>query len=369
VIADGPGTCVIFDGIDVRNLSADQTVVLTGFEIFSFFMFVYADHALSLEDNLGPVRIENCKLSGSDGENLYSSPDYHPDGWDGVHIENCQDVSLIHCSMTGGDGDDIGNWGPEGPTGDGGQGIIVIDSKVVLYDCGATGGPGGDAFDVCPCDGGYGGNGCFIEDSFLFASGGSFKGGKGGFGGDQNSAPGCDGGNGGHGICILGNASEAMLLDNKYTGGKGGAGGYGYPYNGSPGSSGRGVNVYAGNVDYLNGEARTFQMPSPVREYEQLIMTFKGETDDLVVIVLDSSTGSTFKPGLHGQFLLALINPFRLVAGTIPASGTLELPVTIPGMGPGFSAAAFYIQPIFLANTGSFYLGSLRSLIVLDVIY
>ena len=112
--------------IRIRNLAADQHVVLRGI-----------DGAVELVDNAGPVRFEDCRIKGVIGScsEVHVTP-----GSPGLAVTNSTSVSLVRCEVIGGDGVtvDIGWFVCHAP---GGPGLQAFDSVVVLYDTTVEGTP------------------------------------------------------------------------------------------------------------------------------------------------------------------------------------------------------------------------------------
>lgn len=366
ITVDNGADVVVKNGIVVKNLTSDRTVLLCGLKVdFEYGVF---DEGLTLGYSKGSIRIEDCEISGANG--LYDSFHFPPfvEARNGVWIEGCDDVAFTRCTLKGGDGD----GGPDFQVGDGMSGIYAQFSTVALYDCLIQGGTGGDAVSSS-IKGGNGGSGYASPSAFLFASGCEFNGGDGGRGGDGGMyGGGGDGGDGGHGIHLTGASAETWLLDNLSTGGLGGPGGAASPWYpaGKKGDPGQGIQVDAGSVNSMSGAAHTLDMPSPVREMEAIALIFKGEAGDLAGLLVSAAPGTLFVKALGGQVLVSLFPmPYLVVLGVVPGSGTLKIPASIPDMGVGFSALTLYFQSIFAGGAGSITLGSPRTLVILDDAY
>ena len=98
---------------------------------------------------------------------------------DGVDVYLSADVVIARCDITGGHGSNIGGHGY--PT-DGGNAVRAISSTVTVLDCTLRGGGGADAPHNEWWDGGSGGSGVQLVDSFGIVSGGEAYGGGGGWG-------------------------------------------------------------------------------------------------------------------------------------------------------------------------------------------
>ena len=78
------------------------------------------------------------------------------------------------------------------------------------------------------------------------------------------------------------------------------------------------------------------------------------------------SSDTLFLP-LSGVLLLQLpLAQGRRFMGTIPGTGTFVKTLMLPALPPGVDAATLYIQSLFQSPTGSAWLGSPSSLVLLD---
>jgi hypothetical protein len=361
VVIDGKGlhlttdftTVVVKNGIIVRNLPEGSNLTIQGLEMGIHLNSDWYDYeTLFLEGNQGSIRVEDCTVVGPAGWEEFIWPSWYVHYAEGaVFAKECTDVAMIHCDFKGGNGLS-GSW--IGSVEPGRSAIEVIYSDIALYDCIMVGGDGGDG--GVEKYGGEGGDGCTGWDYTLFASGCRFEGGDGGEG-DYS------GGSGGHGLDLFSSNSEARLLDNVYEGGEGG---YAPMW---PGSPGKGTNG-SGTFTYLSGTAHSFETPSPVRLNEASTFTFEGQHNDLYGILLSSHADSKFMAGFKGQLLVGTKPmPFLFILGTLPPSGTVTMPITIPNQGPGFTGHTVYIQSIFNSASEGVTLGPLSPVIVLAEIY
>jgi hypothetical protein len=168
-------------------------------------------------------------------------------------------------------------------------------------------------------------------DAFLFSSASDFTGGH---GGDNLHASGLSGGNGGHGIDLTGPVVESHLLECDCAGGSGG----GSLPGGAPGLDGLPVSGDPASWEEMPGKARVMELPIPIREHQAITIDFRGEPDELAIILISYNVDSKFIPELGGQWLLDLtMVPFIQPMGKVPASGHLAFPMTIPEIGCGFT--------------------------------
>ena len=110
----------VVGSIAVRNLALTQQVALLGINATTDSRGI-SSPALVLGNNVGPVWIEECSLSGGDGV-------------EAVRVDGTVSVVLARCSMRGG----------SFSTGQVPPGMYVESSQVHLYDCAVNGGTGLD---------------------------------------------------------------------------------------------------------------------------------------------------------------------------------------------------------------------------------
>jgi hypothetical protein len=365
VAAEVDGTARCHGGFSVRGLSAAQSAVVRGVKVVN-----PLEDGLQVKNCAGKVWIEACALLGNDGDGIYSSPAYHPEGYHGALVSGADAVSFVRCDLVGGGGADyaplLSGYGP------GGAGVEMDDASIALYDCKLRGGLGGSVFDDdAAWQGGTGGHGLAIDAGFLFASGSEFRGGDGGVGGEDYDifiGYSCDdGGPGGYGIhqeSYMTGPAAVSLLDCTLLGGAGGP-----PFPGSGcafGPPGGDVSVPNGTVQKLTGAAKSYFVSSPKREGEKLNLTFDGQSGDLVVLAIAGSPGFLYQPGLSGVLLL---DPSLLVwsIGVIPPGGTLVSELTAGVSVPAGEAKTYFTQAgCFTPSTLAWTLGPGSWLVVLD---
>jgi len=185
VLAIDEDAVVTTGAIRVRNLAAEKTVLLSGFDAQGE---VAADQALWrglwLSDNQGAVRVQDCLFSKSQG-------------LEAVLIQDSADVVLTGCWMRG------TMTGSEAT-----RAMYVADSTLALFQ---TIIDGGDAVEYVD-----GGMGAYVTRSFLYMSGCSVRG---GWGLDATcSSDGTDGGDG----LVLSGQTTAYIQASTIVGGLGG---------------------------------------------------------------------------------------------------------------------------------------------------
>jgi hypothetical protein len=346
-VAAEPGALVeIQSHIRVVNLGADQNAALHGLSVK---IYTPDYNGLRIQANLGSVRVEDCIFKGD--------PGWYSPGWAGAMVLHCADVAFTRCTCTGGYGMD--NYEDAGSPTPGGTGLHVEYSCVTLYDCLLKGGGGG--WDDADNNGADGGNGCYLRECDLFASGCTFQGGRGGNSGWDVHYD-LWGGDGGDGLYCHGIHDKVILLDCTCVGGEGGGG---FPYDGSPGHP---WYVYSGGMSTLTelvGRAQHFEMPAVVRELEKVDLLFQGSPDAQIYLFLSPGPGSLYLHSMLGQWLLAF-SPLlqHIPLGTLSGFGTLTVPATIPDMGPGFDGVNIYLQPVIAEDSGQLILGPPCTLVV-----
>lgn len=105
--------------VTVRNLQAHQNVVIRGI-----------DTPMIFNDNAGAVRVEDCVLTGLNGDcsQLHSNP-----GTPGANVTNCISIAFTRCVLEGGPAG-VGGIGPVVCHWDAGVGLRAVNSTVTVYD-------------------------------------------------------------------------------------------------------------------------------------------------------------------------------------------------------------------------------------------
>lgn len=377
IVGDDGADVQVVGAIRVRNLAASKTLVLanlvaTGASNGNG----YYPPGLSLSQNQGRVRVEACELKGFFESFSCCSPwcDVPPSCNAGVKAESSTDVVLTACQIVG--GRRAAYQGYFWSTGFGAAGVQLQSSTATLYDCAVTGQDGGPGLN---CGGQYndgssGGPGCLADQSLVFASGTSFRGGHGGDVDYCASSFGCAwAGYGGGGIQIgpTSGSSTARMLATSEQGGAGGGAwcgpsscafpGCSFPGGGGPARSGSPF------ID-IAGAARVMVAPTPVRELTNPQLLFYGQPGDRVgLLVAAGSAASQYLAGWRGVLVVPVSHPpLMLFLGTIPMSGPLAVTVDLPDLGSGVQSRVTYLQSVFVDTQGRKHLGSPSCMVVLD---
>lgn len=331
---DGPWT--------VLNLPAGELTVLRGLSTAT-----PGGHGATVRNCAGAVWLEDCTIVAAHGSGIL--PTGH-----GVEIETAANVVVARCTVTAGNGANLGLFGE--PSG-GGHGVSSIGSQVAVLDCDLTGGHGADAPDGEWYDAGRGGSGVWVFDSVAIVAGGAATGGTGGEGDYDDDiwiGKTCgDGGEGGSGVEIESSllpfgapvASAVTVRDHLVTPGQGG-----WSFCGSPGADGQPVDADGAaphDLSILGHGARSFSVNSPVRGGTNARLEFAGSPGDVVLALVGSQAtwldlGQQPAPYVLADFLLG-VGPW-----TLGASGTTIQPVPIPPQGPSFSGATLPLMGVVL---------------------
>lgn len=252
-----------------------------------------------------------------------------------------------------------------------GRSLPGIDNNIshtVVLGCLARGGDGKPGFicpEVGPVSGGAGHFGLATSGGELLVSGTTMIGGGGGDGLQPDGAVPCtDGGPGGDGvgddIFAFGNPTDVWLHDVVMSGGTGGLGGSDC----QTGSAGLPRDFATSEVTDLAGSYRSVSTGGPVREGQPIVVTIEGEAGDSVHLLLSLEQEHAIVPALRGALLLAA--PIALDPLVLPASGTLQLSVPAPELGPGVEGILAFIGAGFIDVNGDKHLGAPTSLAILD---
>lgn len=368
VVADAGALVRVRGSTVVRNLTAAQTVALSGLDLGYETnqwpdMPPSAGEALTVTANAGDVRLQGCVLAGKSWTSSGSVP-----GGAGVRaLDNAGTLALSACQLTGGRGPrniDLfgGHWAL-----DGGAGIELRNTRVAAYDCALTGGRGGDGFD----DAGNGGSGAWSRASTsasgLFASNCAFTGGRGGDDYEDIFQEFTDPGDGGHGLFVEA-GTFSQELASTFAGGAVGIGVFCPPTVHFP-SPGVGIHG-AGTVFHFAGERVQLEAPRLVRVGATASFTVRGEPGDDVFLWVTNATGFRAVPSWRGVVLPELPTPAKTrILGTIPASGALTVDFPAPALGAGATELDQYVQAFRRDGSGSVTLGSYAVLTTVAATY
>lgn len=360
VVADVHHTAAVAGTVVVRGLSAGKDVVLTGLVVVGIYSTLpWEGHGLYLENDAGSVRVQDCKI---ESENLFPAPASRH----AVVAIGCADVVFTRCALKGGKG----YWHTGGVVG---SGLVASGSNVALYECFVAGGRGSDA-SFPDADGQGGGHAFRASNGFLFASGGSFAGGRGGdavpSGGWDVDPP--DGGDGGNALHLGGPAAQAELFQVSLLGGAGGAAGIGTAAcptcPGADGHPGAKSLARRNQVLAYPGNRRILIAPALVRELVPVPISCEGVPGELVFLRLAAAT--SFQPLAAFQGVMVADpyphGPLMVLGPTDDFFGNLSTGIVFPDLGPGVDTGTWHLQSLHRDALGRWILGGAVSVVVLD---
>ncbi len=356
IIADDGANVIVNGTVQIVNLAATREVSLAGFDVRA----LAGANALVLSNCAGSVRIQDCALlagAHADCSNANASRA-------AARLVNSLDASFARCTLTGAAAEEEYLY-----SGSGGSGVDLLGARCAFYDSTISGGRGADFRGTCtPLYGyGYAGEGgpglSAFNTGFIFASRCTFTGGR---GGDLVGFP---PGSGGFEGCagpawsIAGFPGGAQrVLDTLLA-----AGGNGVPHYhcGVPQALAGGPAPRT-----LAGVARRMSASRVTRELGLLHLDFTGIAGDRVELLIAERSAFLDQPALRGVSLVRRVKPQPvLLAGTVPASGTLTLDVPIAELGPGVASRRFVAQALFLEPGGAATLSTPAVLALLDAAY
>ncbi len=331
-------TVNVSGAVTIVNIPTNGNVVVSGLNISN----LGGGTALAVVNAPGPVMIENCRVvSAGNGVNIA----------DAIRVSNSQQVTLVDC---------IGSVA----AGGGYPGLDVLtNSTVWAYESLFIGGRGVNAPAQSQTIGGPGGPGAGVfSNSTLFASGCTFQGGPGGMGGVIDPFGLCaNGGPGAHGVFVSG--GSVKLMDNAMTGGAGGPPGAVTCASGTPGQP---IFVNVGTAETLPFPARTYGIPSPVREGGTGYITLNGDQGEFVWLFFSAFTSPTFSDSLKGT-LLPGAPQLVIYLGALPVSGEITFaPLPLP-VNPSMNSFFLYEQAIYYTAAKGYTLSNPRLGLVLDM--
>ena len=303
-------------GFTVIGLAAGQEVTVRGMNVTT----------CTLELNDGPVWLESVTVLSEPF--FFSSPS--------VRVQACSAVIAARCSFTSG-----GFFFAD-------PGLNALSSNLYLFETTAQ----GTSFPWATGTlGGPGGDGVKLTDSFLFASGCTFKGGKGATGGACSP-----GGTGGSGLVCIG-GPVPQLLETALVGGTGGCG----VDCGGCGPTGQPA---VGGYDLVAGFARDYTLASPATGGQTTTLSYSGKAGDVVFSLIGLSQSALYLPALAGSLVLP-IPPLLISHGAADGAGQLQVSVQLPPLPPGIEAFTVYAQSAAISAVGAAVLGAPSQLSIL----
>jgi hypothetical protein len=322
----------------VSSIPAGSVLTLSGME---------SNHPVQVSGCAGAVRLQNCEFRA------------------GLVITGCADVRLSNCIVRGSM--------PTNGFGDGSLAISISNSEVVLDHTrvlGSDGGNGGtlSGFPVQPGDGG---DGLSVTNSTVLLAGCDVQSGGGGAGlsGTCGSAsPPQAGGDAGDALVVNDAASSVSVLDSSTVALQPGLGGFGFPSGlctQPNGAAGMAVNAPAGTVAYWNGNARWITTFGLAREGQPLQFQVAGMAGDNVVLALSDACTNDVTIYPQGSIGVAL-PPIRHVLGTIGPNGVETFTITVPELGAGVLGRTYFAQVVCVDTSVSSWFGTPMTLTLLD---
>lgn len=314
VLISGLGLVLVSDGMSraelpattITDLPQSSTLILRGLAFRSGVVDSFFGGLLDLDNCAGPVLIEDCVIAGVDGTGVDGK-----NGGPGLAVASCSGLTITRSTLTGG----VGNSSVNDPpvvlvfAGHGARALRLQASSVLLAASMIHGGDGGNGV-ATGANGGGGGLGIDAQNSTLYMSGTTITGGDGGNGSNPGTSS--------FAAQVDGLTGLAVTLDSTLTGGTG-----------MPG-----LVVVGGTELAWPGQALELALPSPVRPGDAVALSLAGPPGTLFGLFLSLDVG--FLP-LHGQHgvLATQLSSFTgpVLVSNVPASGLLNLPITVPAVG------------------------------------
>lgn len=341
ILADPGGGPVRVDTSEVTALSATQRVTLRGLTFGTPSNSTVA--FLRLHACAGPVVCEDLDMTETSG---LANPDTPK-----LRIEMCAAVSLTRCSITGAlqTSDVASAWFR-------GTGLAIVQATVYAYGCDIVGGRGRAGF-IYNSTGApanlptKGAPAVAFYSGFLLASGCTVTGGAGGPGTQAlDGSPLCyDGEDGGPGMVLNGTLRN---LDSTFAGGEPGS----TPAICQPSAAVAGapiVQVGGSMVNYAE-TAHSLELSALMIDGGNVTLSVTGVAGEAWVLLFGTASSPTFIAGVKGALLPAGAVS-SLVLGSLPPSGSLNLPLTLPNgaLPPSIDAVDLFVQGHFAGNGGA----------------
>ena len=336
LVADHNELALVSGTVTVRNLPADQSVVLHDITPET----AGPGPAMLVENCAGPVWLEDSFLQSDSFPSASAA---------GLEVRSSAHVSVHRSSLLGSPA-----WAEVA-----GPGLRAVDSNVYLYETVARGGDGvfglGGGLDAAA--------GAWITGGQLYAAGGFLIGGK-GHDGLLLGGSCWDGGDGGGALILDGAAPSALLRDVERQVGAGGFG-PGVCVDGAPGVE---FVTPMGSLQLQSADGRRMWMHGPVREGQPVDLQVDGIPGDQVVLLIAPTQNPVFfQPAgafLGGAFLPDLSNPWIVPLGTVGVAGSLTTSFAAPAVVG--EVQTLFFQAGILSGAAEIVFSAAQSLTVLD---
>ena len=358
IMADGG--FVTTGTIRARNLSAGKVLVLAGLDAQGApTSSPSSTRGAWFIDCAGSIRVQHSNFRAADSMSSLAE-----DGWDGVRLENCLDVSFTNCLLAG--SRDSGAYGDNtGTHYGGGNGLYAIQSLVSVF---ASEVLAGDGHPATVWDAGVGGHGALLESgSQLHAHSSTVKGGD---GGGTTFDLGW-GGDGGHGVFSTALCAANLLGCNLIAGQGGWGSGCSFCGGGEDGSPAIGA-----SITILPGDPRDLCLLGPIgplREGAAVALSIEGYVGSRASMIY--SYGTDRRTLTQAARLLLLSSPFiRLLPSQAPrpiplalpsrnylgtwSTSTLLLTIQADNLAPGVEGVRIFAQPFHVPSSGAWNLGA-----------
>jgi hypothetical protein len=310
------------DTITVRNLAPSQSVGLR---------YLRADHWMEFTGNQVPVYVEEVRVTFGSFV-TYDRP--------GLTVTDCSDVTLVRCKLEG-------PWVQNNLFWPAREGLHAVRSKVYAYDSEVLGTQviaGSNPFVDCSAPG------LWLEDGTLFTSGCTITG---GVGANTQSCSPCDGSPGLLLYSLDPQANpQAWTFDTSLAGGQGGFD----TSCGVPGADGPPSEVFLGTLTALNGDARHYQIGSPLAGSDPAQVSYTGVAGDYVFGAYSLRQDPILFLGFAG-ILLPDLPVTLLLHGYTDAQGALQAAIPTPPIPAGY-ALDVYLQAGVIAADSTLWIAS-----------
>lgn len=337
---------VFAESLTIRNLAADQEVLLHDIQFSGNPLGVGSSAAVSVENGVGKVLVEECICLGSPG----------------LRVLNAENVFVARSTLQGRDGltSQSVNFSPA-------SGLTATDSELAVYNSvlgGGAGQPGlAGALQVLPGDGAPG---ILLARAELTISGSDVQGGDGapGLVGQQGQC--VDPGAGAAGLEVFKFTvipSQATLIDTATQGGAEGLPAFGCA---GLGADGPAIEDPFGTLVELpvSGLNSSYTQSSPVRGGEDTLLTLGADPGDVAFVAV--ATAQDHLVLASGDVLLAGPAPVVLALGAVPAGGFINQFTTAPLLPAGLDQLTLYTQGALMLPTGQVFLTEAQSLVIVN---
>lgn len=338
--------------VRLSGLPPEERIVLNGLVVDEPTFENYLDAhvtALVLQNNDGSIRIQDCEFVAGEGLDFENAPP-------AAFVNGSSDLSINESTLQGGAGLSSFGYAGGAPSPGGGDGLLMVDSRVSIHRSIVRGGNGGDLPNGGI--GGSGGAGLRQQSGRLYLSHSLVGGGDSGDTSDGVVLGFCT--NGAPGLHVNPSA-QASELGSIFLGGEAGI----FTFSACTFGGDDGLPI-DGDIVRFTEPPRAAISPSIVRAGETFTTSYFGQPGDLATRLISMDPTWKWKPGRNGTLLVDQGTPLFVIHGFIgPVAGSFDVQESL-SLPANMNFGTFYTQGMFISQEGQTILANPETITVLD---